>query len=151
MTIDIIIAIIEIVVAIIWIQQGIIQYGFWINGKPGGGFVPVIFASLILVISFFIILREIILRKNNKRTYYRFKSINFIPALAAMIGIFMIYLLGIVAAVFLLTVLWMHYLSKYSWTKTIIWSSLFSLFIYCVFQVWLNVPFPEGLIYKLLY
>lgn len=41
--------------------------------------------------------------------------------------------------------LWMKFLSKYSFLKSIGVSLAFTLFIFGVFRVWLRVPFPSGL------
>jgi len=56
---------------------------------------------------------------------------------------------GIVLTVFLFTSIWMRFLSKYSWMKTFISSTLFTLFIYGIFRLWLHVPFPQGFIFQI--
>ena len=145
---DIAIVIIEILVAIVWIQQGIVRYGFWEDGKPGGGFVPVIFATLLLVVSLTILIRVVIGKKNTQEPY-RFQAGAYLPAAAAVVGAFMIQVLGIAAAVFFFATIWMRYLSKYSWVKTLVSSAVFTVFIYGVFRVWLRVPFPQGFISQL--
>lgn len=145
---DIVIVIIEIIVAIVWIQQGIVRYDFWESGKPGGGFVPVIFASLVLGAALAILIREVFGKKNKKETY-TFEPSAFMPVAAAVLGAFMIQVVGIVLSVFLFTSIWMRFLSKYSWVKTLISSILFTLFIYGIFRLWLRVPFPQGFIFQL--
>lgn len=137
-----------IFVAVVWIQQGIVRYGFWEDGKPGGGFVPVVFAALVLVVSTAILIREVLGKKSTQKTY-RFQAGAYLPAAAAVIGAFMIQVLGIVAAVFFFSAVWMRYLSRYSWAKTLLSSAIFTLFIYGVFRLWLHVPFPQGFIYQL--
>ncbi len=145
---DIAIVISAIFVAVVWIQQGIVRYGFWEDGKPGGGFVPVVFASIVLVVAIAILIRELFGKKSTKESY-RFQAGAYLPAAAAVIGAFMIQVLGIVAAVFFFAAIWMRYLSKYSWIKTLLSSAIFTLFIYGVFRLWLQVPFPQGFIYQL--
>ncbi len=63
---DIVIVIIEILVAIVWIQQGVVRYVFWENGRPGGGFVPVIFAVIVLAAALAILIK-VVFGKNKKR------------------------------------------------------------------------------------
>ena len=144
---DIAIVLIELLIAIVWIQQGIVRYDFWLDGAPGGGFVPVVFSALILTVSLAILFREILGKKKTQDSY-RFKPESYLPAVAAVLGVFMIQVLGILLAVFLFTTIWMHYLSRYSWAKTLLSSLIFSVFIYGVFRMWLNVPFPTGFIYR---
>lgn len=145
---EIAILIFEIAVAIVWIQQGIVRYGFWAEGKPSGGFVPVIFASIILVASITILLR-VLVRKKKTGTPFKFELNNYIPVIGAVIGAFMIQLVGIAAAVFCFSVVWMHYLSKYAWVRSLVASAIFTAFIYGIFRMWLQVPFPEGYVFEL--
>ncbi len=145
---DIVIVIIEIIVAIVWIQQGIVRYDFWENGKPGGGFVPVVFAVLVLASALAILIREVFGKKSTKEKY-TFQPSAFLPVAAAVLGGFMIQVLGILISVFLFTTIWMRYLSRYSWLKTLISSGLFTVFIYGIFRMWLRVPFPKGFIFQL--
>lgn len=71
---DGVIVLIELVVASIWIMQGF-TYGFWKKGRPGGGFLGVIFGVLILIIALVMGIRMLIKRdfgKKNQTTYYCF-------------------------------------------------------------------------------
>lgn len=145
---DIAIVIVQIFVAVMWIQQGVVRYGFWTDGKPGGGFVPVVFAALLLAVATAILIREV-LGKKNIQEHHRIQAGAYLPAAAAVIGAFMMQVMGIVAAVFFFATIWMRYLSKYSWLKTLLSSAIFTLFIYGVFRLWLRVPFPKGFIYEL--
>ena len=144
---DILIVIIEIIVALVWIQQGIVRYQFWQDGKPGGGFVPVIFASLVLIAAVAILIREVFSKKAKES--YTFQPGAFVPVAAAVLGGFMIQVLGILLSVFMFTSIWMRFLSRYSWVKTLISSVLFTVFIYGIFRMWLRVPFPNGFIFQL--
>ncbi|WP_319757940.1 tripartite tricarboxylate transporter TctB family protein [uncultured Sphaerochaeta sp.] len=144
---DIVIVIIEILVAIVWIQQGVVRYVFWENGRPGGGFVPVIFAVIVLAAALAILIK-VVFGKNQKETYV-FQPSAFIPVVAAVLGGFMLQVGGIGFSVFLFTSIWMRFLSKYSWVKTLITSAIFTFFIYGIFRMWLRVPFPQGFIFQL--
>ena len=145
---NIAIVIFQIIVAVLWIQQGIVRYGFWEDGKPGGGFVPVVFAALVLGAAIAIFIREVLGKKSTQEPH-RLQAGAYLPAAAAVIGAFMIQVLGITAAVFFFVMIWMRYLSKYSWHKTLLSSAIFTLFIYGVFRFWLHVPFPKGFLYEL--
>ncbi len=140
------IVIIELIVSIIWIQQGIVKYGFWVDRKPAGGFVPIIFAVIVLVVSIVVLIRLFIGRKKTG-TSQALHGVNYIPAIGAIGGAFMIQVLGIAAAVFFFSTIWMRYLSKYTWLKSVFASALFTLFIVGVFRWWLRVPFPSGYVF----
>ena len=46
--------------------------------------------------------------------------------------------------------LWLKLFEKYSWKTSIIATVLLFVFIYGIFKLWLNVPFPTGLLGELL-
>ncbi len=131
----------SIVVALFWIQQGWFRYGFWVKGTPGGGFLPVIFGLIILVSSIVVMLRA---RKAPGVSGAMTRS-SFIPIGFAVIGVGLIQAFGISLAVFVFTLVWMKFLSRYSWLKSILVSAVFTGFIYGIFRLWLQVPFPPGL------
>ena len=145
---EIAILIIEMLIAIVWIQQGVVRYDFWEEGKPSGGFVPIIFGVVVLGVAIAILIREIS-GKTKMKSDYRFQLSHYIPALSAIVGAFLLQLVGIAAAVFFFIAIWMRYLSKYTWVKTLVTSLIFTAFIYGVFRMWLQVPFPKGDLLKL--
>jgi len=137
----------EIVLSAIWIVLGL-QYGFWEDGRPESGFIGVIFGTIVLVFALIMGLR-LLIRKDLKISF-QFNKSSAIPVLAAVLCVVFIYLFGIAAAVFLFIALWMRFISKYAWKKTIIVSLIFTLFVYGVFRLWLHVPFPTGIVLELL-
>lgn len=144
---ELVIILAEIVLSAIWILLGL-QYGFWEGGRPESGFIGVIFGTIVLVFALIMGLR-LLIRKDLKISF-QFNKSSAIPVLAAVLCVFFIYLFGIVAAVFLFIALWMRFISKYAWKKTIIVSLIFTLFVYGVFRLWLHVPFPTGIVLELL-
>lgn len=131
----------SILVALFWMQQGLFRYGFWIKGAPGGGFLPVIFGLIVLISSIVVILKA---RKAPSRSVAISRS-SFIPTGFAVIGVGLIQIFGISVAVFVFTFVWMKFLSRYSWLKSILVSVVFTGFIYGIFRLWLQVPFPPGM------
>lgn len=144
---ELVIIMAEIVLSAIWILLGL-KYGFWEGGRPESGFIGVIFGTIVLVFALIMGLR-LLIRKDLKISF-QFNKSSAIPVLAAVLCVFFIYLFGIVAAVFLFIALWMRFISKYAWKKTIIVSLIFTLFVYGVFRLWLHVPFPTGIVLELL-
>jgi len=131
----------SILVALFWMQQGWFRYGFWVKGSPGGGFLPVIFGLIILISSIVVVLKA---RKAPSGPAAMTRS-SFIPIGFAVIGVGLIQAFGISIAVFVFTFVWMKFLSRYSWLKSILVSAVFTGFIYGIFRLWLQVPFPPGL------
>lgn len=148
---EIAILLVQIAVSVLWIQQGFARYGFWEDKTPSGGFVPIIFALLVLGVSLVILFRKLIRKESNggDGAVKVFHFDNFIPATGAIVGALMIQLVGIAPAVFFFSAIWMRYLSKYSWVKSLLSSAVFTVFIYGVFRFWLRVPFPRGIIIEL--
>lgn len=144
---ELVIILAEIVLSAVWIVFGL-QYGFWEGGRPEGGFIGVIFGTIVLVFAIIMGLR-VLIRKDIKLSF-QFNKSSAIPVLAAVLCVFFIYLFGIAAAVFLFIALWMRFISKYAWKKTIVVSLVFTLFVYGVFRLWLGVPFPTGILLEIL-
>ena len=99
---EIAILLVQIAVSIVWIQQGFARYGFWEDKTPAGGFVPIIFALLVLGVSLAILFRRLMGKENQEGDGAGkvFDLANFIPATAAIVGALMIQLVGIAPAVF---------------------------------------------------
>jgi hypothetical protein len=144
---ELVIVLAEIVISAIWIVLGL-QYGFWEDGRPEGGFIGVIFGIIILIFALIMGLR-LLIRKDINLSFHINKS-SAIPVFAAVLCVVLIYIFGIVAAVFLFTAVWMRFISAYAWKKSVIVSLVFTLFVYEVFRLWLGVPFPTGILLELL-
>lgn len=138
---DGVIVLIELVVASIWIMQGF-TYGFWKKGRPGGGFLGVIFGALILVIALVMGIRMLIKRDFGKKIKLHVTA--FLPIFMGGGAVILSYLVGFIIALFAFLVGWLRFISKYSWAKTLLISVLFTLGLYAIFVMWLRVPFPTG-------
>jgi len=145
---EIVIAVLNIIIAVTWIFLGVTQYGFWSGGKPQGGFVPIIFAILVLVFTLVIVFR--LMRKTIPVYPIKINWDAATPVFSAIGGVVLILLFGIAPAVFLFNFGWMRFISKYSLKRSIFVSLIFTLFVYAVFRLWLRVPFPIGIVMELL-
>ena len=56
------------------------------------------------------------------------------------------YLLGLLPACILVSFLWLLLIEKYSWKKALLISAIMFVCVYGIFRLWLNVPFPKGLL-----
>lgn len=143
-----------------WLQQGIFVYGFYVDGKPGSGFIPVLFSLLVLGLSAILLGTLLWSRYKSKKDgatapLEEAKTpqgsvrseilLPFIPVAIAIGGIFAITYLGIVIGVTLLTFCWVRFISRYSLKRSLLFTVPIVLFIYVVFVWWLRVPFPRGI------
>jgi len=55
-------------------------------------------------------------------------------------------LFGLVITVFAITLSWLLIVSRTEWKKSLMISAIFTLVIYIIFELWLEVPFPGDLI-----
>lgn len=156
---DIIMSVILIVISIIWIIEGLRQ-GLWIPGvSAGSGFIPTVFAVLTLLASVFLIYTTI--KKNRvegtadeKKETKGEQTKKFdlseygaaVPVLFCVGGIFCLQLFGLVITVFAIGFLWMKFVSRISWQKSLVYACLITLFIYMIFEFWLKIPFPGDII-----
>ncbi len=143
-----------------WLQQGIFVYGFYVDGKPGSGFIPVLFSLLVIVLSVILLGTSLRSRYKSKKegTTVPLQKVKtsqgsvrseilapFIPVAIAIGGIFAMTYLGVVIAVTLLTFSWVRFISRYSLKRSLLFTVPIVLFIYVVFVWWLRVPFPRGI------
>lgn len=139
MNADRVVALICGIVGAFWAATGWFSYGVWINKGPGPGFLPVIFGSLTVVLA---IAR--LLRKDKDAEPVDFKAI--IPIAAIVACIAAMYVIGFLPACFLLIVFWLVNQGAYSYKFSLGLATAVTVFIWVVFEYWLSVQFPAGLI-----
>ena len=139
MNADRIIACVCGVVGAIWAFAGLFIYGFWMNKGPGPGFLPVIIGVVTCILCILLILR--------RDTEVEPVDKNAIKPIAAMIAfVLAIYIIGFIATILVFMVAWLVHEGAYSYKFSIILASAVTLLIWGVFEYWLQVPFPSGLI-----
>lgn len=161
---DIIFSCVLILISGIWIAEGL-RLGLWIPGvSAGSGFVPTVFAVVTLLSSIWVIVSAV--RKNREDNTSADHSADadasageeteipgkwealkpVIPVVFAVGGLFSLQLFGLVITVFLISFLWMKFVSRLSTRNVIIFTVCITLFIYLVFEYWLRIPFPGDII-----
>lgn len=135
--------VIEIIIVLIGsfsIYKGIADYGFWSRTVPGGGFMPVLMGVLLILISLLIILDKKV------RVKLAFDRTGLIPVVAIIGALISNLVFGLIPSVTLMIFGWMKFVEKYSFKTSLIITVLTSTITYAIFGVWLNVPFPTGLL-----
>jgi len=139
-----------------WFQQGIAVYKFWGNNQPGSGFIPVLFALVLMVMSLLLLVRAILHRKKDDTKEPEAVSDQdsakiplwirpLIPAGYAVVSIGALVLLGVIPAMFLTSFVWMKWVSKVPLVKSLTISTIVTVFVYLIFVFWLRIPFPRGI------
>lgn len=145
--------IIDAVVAIlIIIMGGVVIYGSrklgseWTSDGPGAGYFP-FYIGLILVISGIGVLYQALAGKNkntevfvDREEFGRVLSV-LIPA-AVYVGA--IQLIGIYVASAVYIALFMVFLGKYSWFKSVVAALVVNAVFFMMFEVWFKVPLFKG-------
>jgi len=145
--------IIDAVVAIlIIIMGGVVIYGSrklgseWTSDGPGAGYFP-FYIGLILVISGIGVLYQALAGKNkntevfvDREEFGRVLSV-LIPA-AVYVGA--IQLIGIYVASAIYIALFMVFLGKYSWFKSVMAALVVNAVFFMMFEVWFKVPLFKG-------
>lgn len=145
--------IVDAVVAIlIIIMGGVVIYGSrklgseWTSDGPGAGYFP-FYIGLILVISGIGVLCQALAGKNkntevfvDREEFGRVLSV-LIPA-AVYVGA--IQLIGIYVASAVYIALFMVFLGKYSWLKSVVAALVVNAVFFMMFEVWFKVPLHKG-------
>jgi len=122
-----------------WALNGWFNYGFWINKGPGPGFLPVIFGLLTCT---FCVMR--LLRPDKDAEPVDKRAL--VPIGAIIAFTVSIYIVGFLASAFLFMACWLKSQGSYSYRFSLVLAALVTFFIWLVFEYWLQVPFPTGMI-----
>jgi RsiW-degrading membrane proteinase PrsW (M82 family) len=130
---------------VFWFFYGINHHGFWDELKgPMPGFVPALIAALLFMVSIYGLITSF-REKDAER-----QPENWTILLAAFITFGLVFLIGMIPALMVFVFIWLRFYEKAGWKNTLIILCA-SLFIsYGVFVLWLEVPFPQGLVFDTL-
>lgn len=131
-----------IIAGVFYIFMGISKYGLWKGISIGGGFMPFICGIAIIILAVFMLISK----RKKSESPEKMESKVFLPIGAMLLILLSNYILGLVGACIAISFLWLKFVEKYSWLKSITASVILLIFIYAVFCIWLKVPFPTGLL-----
>lgn len=127
------------VVSAVWIYMGVFQYGFWTENTPGGGFVPVLFGGLTLIFCLALLL------KGKAKSVTVNKNV-FFPVAVVVAAMIFTALVGMIVTLLVMVFAWLKFYEKYSYLRAGVISVAAIAFVFGIFGVWLQVPFPTGLL-----
>lgn len=131
--------------ALVWIFVGITEYGFWAGAKgPTPGFVPIIVAVLMLVVSLLAFVQSF---KEDKPVY---PKANWMVILAGFAIFGCTYLIGMIPSVAIFVLLWLKAYEKCTWKQVLPVFLIIMAIVVGVFVIWLSVPFPKGIVFETL-
>lgn len=125
-------------------------YGLWDRITPFKGFMPFLGGLLMTCSSLAWLLSSVHQKKNSSEedTQNAFSKTEVLWMLGVPGICFAVYLLinilgmHTTLAVFLL--LWLKFVSRYTWRKAVLYTAIISAAFYLIFTVGLAVPFPKG-------
>ncbi len=149
-----------VAVGIVWTAFGIGRYGFWADDVPGSGFVPVLVGCMIIILSLvdaFSWFRSSHCSSAAKGTVSEEHQDLFawiptqlrplVPVAYAILGIIIFRYVGAVTACFSICLVWLLFVCKKPWVKAVLISLVVSAVVYGIFDLWLKIPFPNGLLF----
>ncbi len=131
---------------IIFAIIGFFKYGFWdenIGTLPG--FFPTIIGILLTIISSLALMQSF---KDDKNPS---KKENWYPVIAVILIIIGNFVFGMYISLFAFLIYWVRYYEKYSWKVTMLIFAIMFVIVVGAFGTWLNINFPKGLIYNLIF
>ena len=134
------------IVGLVFALVGFFKYGFWdenIGTQPG--FFPAIVGILLFAISILALLQSFKDEKNSS------KKENWYPVLAVVLIIAGNFIFGMYISIFAFLIYWVRFYEKSSWKVTIIITAIMFVIVVGAFGTWLNINFPKGLLYNLIF
>ena len=121
------------------------QFGFW-NPLRGGtpAFMPICIATVLLISSSVMLLMSF---KDEKPAYTPLCFL-FLLICLSIIGLSAVF--GFLPSLLLFVLLWLKLVEKAPWKGTLIVFASLAVLGYGLFEIWLRVPFPKGLLLELL-
>lgn len=141
-----IVEILGIIFGLFYVIMGVTKYGLWEGKTILGGFLPTVCGGLLAVLCVLMIISKI--KRGDKSA--AFDKVAFLPVIAMIAILLVNTLIGLLPACIVVSLLWLRFVEKYSWKTSVIASAILFAFMYAIFSMWLNVPFPKGLIGELL-
>ena len=138
-----IVEVVGIIAGIVYMIMGITKYGVWEGISISGGFMPLVCGGFLTLFCVLMLISKI-----KKADSIDKKAL--LPV-GAMIAILLCnYLVGLLGACIVVGFLWLKFVEKFSWAKSLLVSVVMFAAVYGIFRLWLNVPFPTGLLGELL-
>ena len=137
----------EIIISAVLIILGIVVmavsagYGIWDRIRPYKGFMPFL-ASLLMTASSAVWLFSSL--RAEKHASEESPKNAFTKKGICLAVFFLLNILGMHTTLAIFLFVWLKFISKYSWLKTILWTIILSVAFYLIFTVGLAVPFPRG-------
>lgn len=125
-----------------WIIAGIKVYGFYSSSGPESGFYPTVCAVLLFIVSL------TALPSACKEEKIKIQWNQFLPVAGISLVVLSSNFVGIYPAILAFLFLWLWGYEKYPWKFSLLVSVGVALFIWGVFDCWMNIHFPSGLLFK---
>ena len=123
-----------------WLIYGLTRYGWWGDSGPRSGFFPAIIGSILFVVSILALVGGL------KSESPRYLGAGFHPFFAAVAVVSAALIIGLFPALTVFILMWIKFYEKYGWFKTLVTTGITIALFYGIFSLWLQVPFPEGVI-----
>jgi putative tricarboxylic transport membrane protein len=125
---------------VLWTVVGLTNYGWWGDNGPASGFFPAIIGIILAgvsIIAFF---------DGMKTPPPEYIKASYHPLLAAIATVGSAIIIGFFPALLLYILGWLKLYEKYDWKRSLSISIITTATCYGIFVMWLQVPFPSGLI-----
>ena len=134
-----------IVMGAVFAWNGYFTFGIWhpVRG-PMPGMFPTVMGCALIVVG---LIASIRLYRDQAPVFERRNWLIILAVLAVILSSFVI---GILASLAIFLVLWLRFMSKLTWIKTIVTVLVMGAVIYGTFIWWLGVSFERGLLFNYL-
>jgi len=124
-----------------WCVSGV-EYGLWVRRGPGGGFMPLLAGIFTIVFAVWMMLAA-----RNEKVSAELASWHALLPIAGLVGVLAgSYVVGLIPAIALFLVLWLKVVEHYPLKFSLVTGVSSAAVLYLVFGVWLQVPFPLGVL-----
>lgn len=130
----------SVIVGIYWIIKGK-SYGIWVKNGPGGGLFPILAGIILIICGVIASYKEF---KSESSSKFNIKA--FLPIAFVLLILIFSYVVGLILAIGTCIFFWLKFYEKFSIKYSFLVSLCTIATIYLVFDYWLKVPIPLGML-----
>ena len=141
-----VVEVICIIAGLAYMLTGIFRYGVWKGITINAGFMPLFCGSIITLLGVLMLISKV--KKGVRAEKFDMRALY--PVGAMILILICNYFTGLIGACFVVALIWLRFVEKFSWKSSVIAAVILLIATYGIFRMWLNVPFPKGIIGEML-
>lgn len=151
-TVDLAVALIVFALGALVVYESYRLGSSWGSDGPEAGYFPFYIGLLICISAAVVFVQSLLRMRSDVKVFVEWGQLKqvmivLVPTVAYVLGV---QLIGIYVSAFVFIGLFMRFVGKYSWLRSVLVGSGVSVVAFLLFEVWFKIPLPKGPVETLL-